>query len=149
MGVQLHQEIGLARRALLLLESLEPLLDQLEVREDHLGLEIDHLTQRLSRRAGGRIDMGPRHLAQRFHLAHRREHGTIEAAGGTAAAGLCGDVAEGDLRERLLPGLKQLGQSLDARVRHLDHPQVGLAACGAEPGFGRKSGQCVEYRGLP
>ena len=41
MGVQLRQEIRLARIALLLLEALEPLLDQLEVREDHLGFEVE------------------------------------------------------------------------------------------------------------
>ena len=65
-----------------------------------------------------------------------------------AAAGFCGDVAEGDFRERLLPGLKQVGQGFDARVRHLDHAEVGLASRGAVPGLGRESGQCVEYRGL-
>ena len=84
------------------------------------------LEPKLRETADSLIDERPRHLAQRFHLAHRRQHSAIEGAGRATAAGLGREV--GDHRKRgvalddqgsLLAGAVQRGEPLmsDAQVQ--------------------------------
>ncbi len=112
--------------------ALERRLDQREVGQDQVGRE---LTERCIG-IGVRTER-PQHQAERVGLPKR---------GQPLAGGPAGHVDEPDLSGDDLPGMLQIGQDGQARVRHGDHGLVGPPTHGARSCERREQGGLAGIR---